>query len=182
MCRAREKVESSASSLACRCWTVEGPPLFQDWGGYSGPNRDGQFVPGLTMGWCLPLSTHAWTWWGQTAESAVCKAAPMNFTLCSPRISHRGSVSHAPCSHLANGPLNLTWQVTFSIFILLSSALSLLNLYWCPKCGFVKVFHSSTKVLPPSSGAYRLCQGQLNLAMFIKSASRWVCIFIIPML
>lgn len=96
-------------------------------------------------------------------------------------MSYHCSVSHAPCSHLAIRPLNLTWQMTFSIFKFLSSALSLLNLHWCPERGLIKGFlwyHQgvATKlscayllcqgqyIVP----VYLLCQGQPNLTMFIK--------------
>lgn len=113
MCRAREDMQSLATAVPCQCWTGEGQPLLWDQEELCGPEMDACCVPGPCMAWCL-LLTVCWELRGW--------AAPGVFCLHPCKLSHCRSVSRAVCSHLANGPLNPTWQMTFSIFILLSSA------------------------------------------------------------
>lgn len=108
------------------------------------------------------------------------RAAPGVFCSHPRKLSHCRSVSRAVCSHLANGPLNLTWQMTFSIFILLSSVPSLLNLHWCPERGLVKGLCDSTVVVLLSPSTCRLVRnGQIYLCLPGVHTQECVCVAVL---
>lgn len=170
-------MESSASSVPYRYRTMEGPSLFLDQIGYPGSDvmdilsQDSAQDSGTSHSSHVPGP-------GGIQQQCVGKPVAVNFSLCPPRMSHRCSVSRAPCSHSANGPLNPTRQMTFSIFILLSSASSLLNLHRCPEPALIKAPRCCHQALVPID-CVRDSQIQLSLSSVLHDG---MCIFVIPIL
>lgn len=91
---------------------MEGPSLFQDQGGCPGPDVDGHFVPGLSVGWCLPLTTRAGIRWGRAVGSG--EGSAHEFHLMSSR--DVTSLLSQLCSMFSLGKWPLKSDMTDDIF------------------------------------------------------------------
>lgn len=115
--------------------------------------------------WCLLLTTHAWTWWGQAAVSG--EGSTHEFHLVSsqdvtPPLSQ-------PCSVFSLGKWTLKSNMTDDIFHFHTSKLcfvfaepSLMPWMWARQRPFVLASRCCHQALVPVD-----CQGQPNLAMFV---------------
>lgn len=159
MCKAREEIKSSASSVPCRCWTVKGllRPGTTSWakqGWTFCPSTQQETVPS-THHMCL-------AWWGQSAGG---ERSTMNSILCPSQ--DVTLLLGQPCSLLSLGKWTLKSDMTDDIFYFLTFKLcfvfaepSLMPWMWACQRSFVPAPRCCHQ-------AYILYQGEPNLAMFI---------------